>query len=223
LDDHETFRREFAAMDDTDEPERLREVWESLAALLDLHAAAEEAIFYPQLLRRGDNAEDETVGAIGDHNDIRDRVHKAAQYPVGRAQWWDAVRKARVANSEHMAEEEDDALADFRRNAPASLALIIASESGWSSGWLKRIVADRHQAVPPGALLRGGFSMAAARGMHSLDHPAHHIEIVGGEVDPTLAQDVQYLLTSGRACLVGEALRSRARRVGAQPVGKLPG
>jgi Hemerythrin HHE cation binding domain len=118
LDDHETFRREFAAMDDTDEPEQLHEVWEPLAALLELHAAAEEAIFYPQLLRRGDNAEDETVDAIGDHNDIRDRVHEAARYPVGGEQWWDAVRKARVANSEHMAEEEDDALADFRRNAP---------------------------------------------------------------------------------------------------------
>jgi hypothetical protein len=31
------------------------------------------------------------------------------------------VRKARVANSEHMAEEEDDALADFRRHADPGL------------------------------------------------------------------------------------------------------
>ena len=118
LDDHETFRRNFAALDDTDEPEQVGEIWEPLAALLDLHAAAEEAIFYPQLLRRGDDAEDETVDAIGDHNDIRDGVREAAQHPVGSAQWWDVVRKVRVANSEHMAEEEDDALADFRRNAP---------------------------------------------------------------------------------------------------------
>ncbi|MGH3801206.1 MAG: hemerythrin domain-containing protein [Pseudonocardiaceae bacterium] len=121
LDDHETFRREFAALDDAGEPEELRAIWEPLAALLDVHALAEEAIFYPQLLRRGDDAEDETLDAIGDHNDIRDGVHEAARHPIGSPQWWEAVRQARVANSSHMAEEEDDALADFRRNAPLSV------------------------------------------------------------------------------------------------------
>ncbi|HZE01285.1 MAG TPA: hemerythrin domain-containing protein, partial [Pseudonocardiaceae bacterium] len=57
LDDHETFRREFAALDDADAPEQLREIWEPLANLLEVHAAAEEAIFYPKLLRRGDDGE----------------------------------------------------------------------------------------------------------------------------------------------------------------------
>ena len=118
LDDHDTFRREFAALDDAEGPEQLRAIWEPLAALLDVHAVAEETVFYPQLLRRGDEAEDETLDAIGDHNDIRDGVHEAARYPIGSPQWWDGVRKARMANSDHMAEEEDEALADFRRNAP---------------------------------------------------------------------------------------------------------
>ncbi|MGH3672993.1 MAG: hemerythrin domain-containing protein [Pseudonocardiaceae bacterium] len=118
LDDHETFRREFAALDDTGEPEQLGEIWEPLAALLDLHAAAEEEIFYPALLRRGDDAEDGTLDAIGDHNEIRDGVREAVQHPIGSSRWWVAVRKVRDANSEHLAEEEDGALADFRRNAP---------------------------------------------------------------------------------------------------------
>ena len=121
LDDHETFRRQFAALDDANGPEQLRAIWEPLAALLDVHAVAEEAIFYPQLLRRGDDAEDETVDAIGDHNDIRDGVREAALHPIGNPQWWDAVRRTRLANSSHMAEEEDDALSDFRRNAPLGL------------------------------------------------------------------------------------------------------
>lgn len=81
LDDHETFRRKFAALDDAEEPEQLRAIWEPLAALLDVHAVAEEAIFYPQLLRRGDDAQDETIDAIGNHNDIRDGVHEAARHP----------------------------------------------------------------------------------------------------------------------------------------------
>lgn len=121
LDDHETFRREFAALDDANEPAELQAIWEPLATLLDVHAVAEETIFYPQLLLHGDNAEDETLDAVGDHNDIRDGVHEAARHPVGSPQWWDAVRQARMANSDHMAEEEDDALPDFRRNAPLSL------------------------------------------------------------------------------------------------------
>jgi hypothetical protein len=121
LDDHDTFRREFAALDDAEGPEQLSAIWEPLATLLEVHAAAEEAIFYPQLLRRGDDAEDETVDAIRDHNDIRDGVRAAAQHPIGNPGWWDGVQQARMANSEHMAEEEDDALADFRRNTPLSV------------------------------------------------------------------------------------------------------
>ncbi|MGH3854892.1 MAG: hemerythrin domain-containing protein [Pseudonocardiaceae bacterium] len=125
LDDHETFRREFVALDSpldgTREPERLGEIWEPLAALLETHAAAEEAIFYPQLLRRGDDAEAETLDAIGDHNDIRDGIREASQHPIGTVPWWDAVRKTKAANDEHMAEEEDGALADFRRNTSLSV------------------------------------------------------------------------------------------------------
>lgn len=121
LDDHETFRREFAALDDAHEPEQLREIWEPLAVLLEVHAAAEEAVFYPKLLSRGDDGEDETLDAIGDHNDIRDGVREAARHPLGTSQWWDGVRQARMANSSHMAEEEDEALPDFRRNAPLSV------------------------------------------------------------------------------------------------------
>jgi hypothetical protein len=85
-------------------------------------AVAEETVFYPQLLRRGNEAGDETLDAISDHNDIRDGVHEAARYPIGSPQWWDGVRRARMANSDHMAEEEEQALADFRRNAPSVFA-----------------------------------------------------------------------------------------------------
>jgi hypothetical protein len=48
-------------------------------------------------------------------------VHDANRHPVGSAEWWEAVGRARVANDEHMAEEEREALADFRRNAAVGL------------------------------------------------------------------------------------------------------
>src|SRR4051812_30630699 len=107
LDDHGRFRREFARMDDLTKSEDLAEVWKDLGDLLDVHAAAEEAILYPVLMHRGDDAEDETLDAIGDHNDIRDGVHDAALHPPGSPPWLEAVHRARMANSEHMAEEED--------------------------------------------------------------------------------------------------------------------
>jgi hypothetical protein len=97
-------------------------VWRPLATRLDLHAVAEERIFYPQLLRQGaEDPREETLDAIGDHNDIRDGVHDADAAPLGSAEWWAAVGRARAANDEHMAEEEREGLSDFRRNAPAGL------------------------------------------------------------------------------------------------------
>ena len=127
LADHAWFREQFAALDylqsatplDVDAVER---VWRPLATRLDLHAVAEERIFYPQLLRRGaEDPREETLDAIGDHNDIRDGVHDADVASVGSAEWWAAVGRARAANDEHMAEEEREGLSDFRRNAPAGL------------------------------------------------------------------------------------------------------
>jgi hypothetical protein len=126
FDDHTWFRQQFAKLDDLAggdplDTEAVRAVWEPLSARLDVHAIAEERIFYPQLLRVGEDPEDETLDAIGDHNDIRDGAHEAARHPLGSAAWWSAVGKARIANDEHMAEEEREGLANFRQHAPAAL------------------------------------------------------------------------------------------------------
>lgn len=126
LNDHTWFRQQFAALDDVQaqtppDVDDVTKLWEPLATRLDLHAIAEEEIFYPQLLRQGEDPEAETLDAISDHNDIRDGVHDAARHPVGTASWWEAVGRARQANDEHMAEEEREGLADFRLHAPAGL------------------------------------------------------------------------------------------------------
>ena len=124
---HEWFREQFVRLDDAKaaaptDADALRAVWDPLATKLDLHAIAEEEIFYPQLLRRGtEDPEEATLDAIGDHNDIRDGVHAAEAHTVGTPEWWAAVTQAREANDEHMAEEEREGIADFRANAPAGL------------------------------------------------------------------------------------------------------
>ncbi len=129
LDDHHEQRRLFAILEQVDrsDTDTLGAVWGRLAAFLELHAAAEEEIFYPALLRvgiraqRGGTTEDETLDAIGDHNDIRDAVVSAGGYPVGSDEWYTAVTAANLANSDHMGEEEREGLTDFRRLAGLQL------------------------------------------------------------------------------------------------------
>lgn len=127
LDDHDWFREQFAKLDELQaqpqpNPTALQRVWRPLADKLDVHAYIEEKIFYPQLLQRGTNdPEGETLDAIGDHNDIRDGVRDANAAAVGTEQWWAAVGRTRVANDDHMGEEEREGLSDFRRNAPIGL------------------------------------------------------------------------------------------------------
>ncbi len=125
LDDHHEQRRLFAILEQVDRGDigTLTAVWGRLASFLELHAAAEEAIFYPALLQAGLAAhrkagvEGETVDAIRDHNEIRDAVADVARHPVGSDNWYAAVGAANLANSDHMAEEEREALTDFRRLA----------------------------------------------------------------------------------------------------------
>ena len=125
LDDHHEQRRLFAILEQVDRAETgvLTAVWGRLAAFLELHAAAEEEIFYPALLQvglaahRAAGVEEETLDAIGDHNEIRDAVTEAGRHQVGTDGWYAAVAAANLANSDHMGEEERQGLTDFRRLA----------------------------------------------------------------------------------------------------------
>lgn len=129
LDDHERQRRMFAALDEADRGDAatLATVWDELATFLEVHAKAEEEVFYPPLLDLGrgatdaDSAEEETEDAIGDHNAIRDAVAESRRHEPGSEAWWEAVDAARRSNSVHMGEEERQGLADFRRHADADL------------------------------------------------------------------------------------------------------
>lgn len=123
MEDHHRFRIGFARLDDARTPEELAAIWEPLALHLDIHADAEERILYPHLLKDagGDDAEEETEDAIRDHNKIRDGIEAAKAHPVGSDGWWKGVWQARTENSEHLAEEEDEVLPDFRKHASLEL------------------------------------------------------------------------------------------------------
>ena len=88
---------------------------------LEVHAAAEEEIFYPELVKLAlgprplARAEPETLDAIYDHNEIRDAIAAVRPHRVGSPDWRDAIAAVNVANGDHMAEEEREGLTDFRR------------------------------------------------------------------------------------------------------------
>jgi len=125
LDDHHEQRRLFAILEQIDRNDigNLAATWKRLAAFLDLHAEAEEQLFYPALLHLGKGVggvhtpEEETDDAIRDHNDIRDAVARVADHAVASDGWYEAVAAANKANGDHMAEEEREGLTDFRRHA----------------------------------------------------------------------------------------------------------
>ena len=125
LDDHHEQRRLFAILEQIARSDSgpLSAVWARLGAFLELHAAAEEEIFYPALLqvgiaaRRRTGVEEETLDAIGDHNEIRDAVAEVGRHSPGSEGWYEAVAGANLANGDHMAEEEREGLTDFRRLA----------------------------------------------------------------------------------------------------------
>ncbi|MGI8577324.1 MAG: hemerythrin domain-containing protein [Nocardioidaceae bacterium] len=129
LDDHDEQRRLFAIIEQVDrnDTDTLSAIWARLAAFLDVHAEAEEQLFYPELLHLGkgaggkDTPEDETEDAIHDHNEIRDAVAEAGRHEVGSDSWYAAVAAANEANGDHMAEEEREGLTDFRQNAGLQL------------------------------------------------------------------------------------------------------
>jgi hypothetical protein len=133
LSDHHEQRRMFAMLDDVppEDSRTLGVLWERLAAMLEVHAQAEEELFYPELLklgeRRGEDREiEETKDAVGDHNDIRDGILEAARHQVGTEAWWKGVNAAREANDEHMGEEEHEGLKEFRRYVDLDLRHRIA-------------------------------------------------------------------------------------------------
>jgi hypothetical protein len=124
--DHDWLRRQFFRLDDASSPEDQAAIWSVLGARLDMHADAEETVFYPALLKLGGSddpgnpeadPEDETEDAITDHNAIRDAVRRSRDCDPGTREWFDAVNDARKENGEHLDEEEREAMPDFIKSA----------------------------------------------------------------------------------------------------------
>jgi Hemerythrin HHE cation binding domain len=168
LDDHYEQRRRFAILEQIDSADvgSLAAIWARLSVFLEVHAAAEEAIFYPELVKLAlgpqplRSAEPETVDAIRDHNEIRDAIAAVAGHHVGSQAWRDAVADVNRANGDHMAEEEREGLTDFRRRVGLadrhSLAVAFAAFEARNFAGVQPVDRD------PGAYVRQQEDIARA-------------------------------------------------------------
>jgi Hemerythrin HHE cation binding domain len=129
--DHDWFRAHFTAVENArDDLDTLGSRWAELSARLEVHAAAEEALFYPRLLKDDSDAVEDTEDAIRDHNEIRDAIRDAQQHSVGDEQWWTAVHATDHANTEHMEEEEEGPLREFDEVASSAEQAELAASFG---------------------------------------------------------------------------------------------
>ena len=135
LDQHHQQRSLFAVLEEfpRDDHEGLAAIWRQLETLLELHAEAEERYYYPELVKLGTGAADaqstdeEVEDALKDHNELRDAIGRVRAADTGSEEWWAAVVDANTTNSDHMAEEERQDLADFRQQASLELRHEIAA------------------------------------------------------------------------------------------------
>jgi Hemerythrin HHE cation binding domain len=181
LDDHHEQRRRFALLEQMDSASvaALSAVWARMAVFLEVHAAAEEEIFYPELVKLAlagpplARVEPETVDAIYDHNEIRDAIAAVRPHPVGSPDWRDAIAAVNVANGDHMAEEEREGLTDFRYRVSLpqrhELAVLFVTFEARNFGgvrpvdkdpqeYLRQQEAAARSSLAAGSLLDGGSS-----------------------------------------------------------------
>jgi hypothetical protein len=117
LAEHDVFRREFTALENLAGHE-LVAAWKALHARLEVHAVAEEQLFYPLLAQEADG-EQETKEGVHDHNEIRHAAAAVEEQQVGSERWWEAVRNTRQVNADHMTEEEVDFFPPFKEAVDA--------------------------------------------------------------------------------------------------------
>ena len=128
LADHAEFRRAFAELDGLTDHAELARRWLALADHLEVHASAEEEVFYPELLQEVDNSEGDTKHAVKDHNKIRDATRATGAHEVGTQAWWEAFRDARAETVDHLDEEENDVLPPFREQIDAQTRRRLATD-----------------------------------------------------------------------------------------------
>lgn len=115
----------------------LAAVWDRLADVIEVEAAAEEEICYQPMVAAGSWSQEQMEDAVADLDEIGEAVAEARLQPVSSRPWWRAVKAAISACAEHFDRQEQGVLADFRGRADRSQRLQLGGQ--WSAFITARI------------------------------------------------------------------------------------
>jgi len=107
--DHRTFQRLFMELEETRPP--AREPLERLVEELDVHARAEEAVFYPAVREVSRRIDD----AASSHQHVRELIDAVLGAEAGSADFTRAVLQLKQAVLDHATEEEGGVFMDAAR------------------------------------------------------------------------------------------------------------
>ena len=115
----------------------LATVWDRLADLIEVQAAAEQEICYPPMVEARSWSRRQMQDAVADWDEICEAVAEARLQPVGSRPWWRAVKAALSVCSEHFDRQEEGVLAGFGSHADRPLHRQLGAQ--WSAFVAARI------------------------------------------------------------------------------------
>jgi hemerythrin superfamily protein len=107
----------FQMLEDAEDSQEKRRLFEELADTLAAHAAIEERIFYPQVL--AEETEDELREAIEEHLAIKRSLADLLDLRVSDERFEPLLKVLKEQVEHHVGEEEDEMLPKLRKAFPA--------------------------------------------------------------------------------------------------------
>ena len=114
----------------------LATVWDRLADLIEVQAAAEEEICYLPMVEASSWSREQMQDAVADWDEVCEAVAEARLLPVGSRPWWRAVKAALSVCNKHF-DRQEGVLADFRNYADRPLRQRLGGQ--WSAFIAARI------------------------------------------------------------------------------------
>jgi hypothetical protein len=120
-------------------------VWDRLADMIEVQAAAEQEVCYLPMAAASCWTQEQMSNAVADLDEIREAVTEARLETVGSRAWWRAVTAALSACAAHFGRQEEGVLADFGRRADRRLRQQLGGQwSAFIAAQVRDLAGDDH-------------------------------------------------------------------------------
>lgn len=124
----------------------LHAAWDTLAVLIDLHMAAEDEVCGPAIAGTGPRGPALARQARDAHQDIREILREAGEYPPGSPLWWQLAAEALAAWTRYLHWQVYGPLADYRQRTAPGLRARLACQ--WRA-FMDARIRDQYPDPPP--------------------------------------------------------------------------